>query len=350
MAKKWLMVWNAREVEDSDDYYIYQEWSGLLSFLGWVNHFGLLAPLAAVGLWLTRHQWRQLWLLYAMTLGLAASVAIFYVFGRYRFPLVPLLALFAGAGLVECANLCKQRAWRPLLPGLAIFLSIGAIVNWPMYGIAGPGPGGYNNLANAYSKQGEIDEAIRTALKAIEVQPGYGVAHYNLGNLYAQQGRFDLAQTHFEEALRLYPDYAEAHSSLGQLTAERHGVEKGIAYFRKAIELNPSLGRAHLNLGIALANAGRIQEATSSLEKAVQLAPQSAEAHHSLGIIYAAQERYDAAAASFEDALRIQPDYAEAHESLAQLLAAQGKKEEAIQHYREALRLAKQKGSAPRQP
>ena len=99
LGKKWLLVWNAHEIEDSDDFYIYQQWSWLLSFLGRISHFGILAPLAAVGLWLTRSQWRRLWLLYAMIFALASSVAIFYVFGRYRFPLVPLLALFAGAGV-----------------------------------------------------------------------------------------------------------------------------------------------------------------------------------------------------------------------------------------------------------
>ena len=97
LGKKWLLVWNAHEIEDSDDFYIYQQWSWLLSFLGGINHFGILAPLAALGWWLTRHQWRRLWLLYAMIFALALSVAIFYVFGRYRFPLVPLLSRFLQA-------------------------------------------------------------------------------------------------------------------------------------------------------------------------------------------------------------------------------------------------------------
>jgi hypothetical protein len=77
LGKKWLMVWNAREVEDSDDFYIYRQWSWLLNFLGWFANFGVLAPLAAAGVWFTRAQWRRLWLLYAMILTLAASVALF---------------------------------------------------------------------------------------------------------------------------------------------------------------------------------------------------------------------------------------------------------------------------------
>jgi tetratricopeptide (TPR) repeat protein len=345
LGKKWLLVWNAREIEDSDDFYVYQQWSWLLSFLAWFNHFGILAPLAIVGIFLTVKQWRRLWVLYAMMLSLAGSVAVFYVFGRYRFPLVPFLALFAGAGIASTLALYREKNFRPLTIAALLLLCTGIVVNWPIIGIRGPGPGGYNNLANAYSKEGKVNQAIETAKMAIQLRPDYGVAHFNLGNFYATQGRFDLAQTHFEETLRLYPNYAEAHSNFGQLLAQRGDLEGGLREFRKAIDLNPSLGEPYLNLGVGLAKQGRIEEAVRPLQEAVGLAPESVEARDYLGRIYAAQGRYDEAAKFFQDALRIRPNYAEAHESLAQLLLLQGKKEQARQHYEEALRLMKLRGA-----
>ncbi len=342
LGKKWLMVWNAREVEDSDDFYIYRQWSWLLTFLSWLNHFGILAPLAAAGVWVTRNQWRRLWLFYAMIISFALSVAVFYVFARYRFPLVPLLALFAGAALAELPTLYRNRRWRSLLGIFAVLLMSGLIVNWPIYGISGPGSGGYNNLSNAYYKQGKVNEAISAARKAIELEPDLGVAYYNLGNLYAGQGQFDVAKQYFEEALRLYPNYAEVRANFGQLIAERGDIETGIRYFRKAIELNPSISRAHLNLGVALAKRERLDEAIGPLRQAAQLEPDSPEASYYLGSVYAAQNRYTEAAEAFHRSLRIQPDFAPAHQSLAQVLVLQGKKDEAMQHYREALRLMKQ--------
>ena len=346
LGKKWLLVWNAREIEDSDDFYIYQQWSWLLSFLAWFNHFGILASLAVMGLCLTVNQWRRLWLLYAMILSLAASVAVFYVFGRYRFPLVPFLALFAGAGMARAAELYKEKSFRPLTIAALLLLCTGIVVNWPIIGISGPGPGGYNNLANAYSKEGKINQAIETAKMAIQLQPNSGIAHFNLGTLYAARGRFDLARPHFEETIRLYPNYSEAHSNLGQLLAQQGDLEGGIRRFRKAIELNPSLGGPYLNLGVALARQGRIEEAIPQLQEAARLTPESAQAHYSLGSVYASEGRYDEAAKAFNDALRVQRDFAAAHQSLAQLLALQGKKGEAMQHYQEALRLMRQKGAA----
>jgi tetratricopeptide (TPR) repeat protein len=260
---------------------------------------------------LTIKEWRQLWFLYAMILSLAASVGVFYVFGRYRFPLVPFLALFAGAGIVRAVALCKAKNFQPVIISALLLLCTGIVVNWPIIAISGPGPGGYNNLANAYSKEGKINQAIETAKMAIQLRPDYGIAHFNLGNLYAIQGRFDLARIHFEEALRLYPNYAEAHSNFGQLLAQQGDLAGGIREFRKAVDLNPSLGGPYLNLGVALAKQGQ----------------------------------YDKAAKYFQDALRIRPDYVQAHESLAQLLSLQGKKEEAARHYQEALRLMKLRGA-----
>jgi tetratricopeptide (TPR) repeat protein len=339
LGKKWLMVWNAREVEDSDDLYIYLDWSWLLSALAWFGNFGVLAPLAAAGVWTTRAQWRRLWLLYGMILVLAGSVAVFFIFGRYRYPLVPVLALFAGAAVAELWRRYKAQDWRRSFAGLWVFIVAAAVVNWPIYGHRGPGAGGYNNLSNAYYRQGRVDDAIKSALKAIEIDTEHGVTHYNLGNLYAWKGQYPQARHHFQEALRIYPNYAEAQSNYGQLIAEQGDFETGIRYFRRAIELDPSLGRAHLNLGVALAKRGRIDEAIQPLQEAVRLAPESADARFSLGSVYAAQNQYDEAARWFGEALRVQPDHAAAHQALAQLLLMQGQREEALRHFQAAQRI-----------
>jgi tetratricopeptide (TPR) repeat protein len=343
---KWLLLWNRREIEDSDDFYIYQGWSWMLTLFAWIGHFGVLAPFAAVGVLFTWRQWRRIWLLYAMMAALALSVAVFYVFGRYRFPLVPLLALFAGAGIVEGVCAWRQQAWRKLALATILWIGVALLVNWPRQNISGAGAAGYTNLSNAYYKQGKVADAINLAQKAIRLDPTYGVAYYNLGNLYASQGRFEQARRHFEEALRLLPNYAEAHSNYGQLLAEYGDLETGLKHFVRATTLNPSLARAQLNLGVALAKQGRTSAAIGPLEAAAKLNPYSAQVNFYLGSVYAAENRFVEAEKCFAQTLRLDGNFAPAHEGLAQLFAAQGMKEQALHHYQEALRLKRGSSAA----
>ena len=342
LGKKSLLFWNVREIEDSDDFYLYQKWSWLLRVLAAFSHFGVLAPVAAAGMLLTLKDWRRLWFLHAMIISLAFGVTLFYVFGRYRLPVVPLLALFAGAGIVSSMVSYKQRNWRSLMVACLGLTAMAVIVNWPMHGIDGPGPAGYNNLANAYYKQGKLKEALETAHQLIRIAPTYGVGYYNLGNFYSSQGEFDLAQTNYEQAVKLYPNFADARSNLGFLLVQKGEVTTGIQQLRKAIEIDPAMNKAYLNLGAALIQQGRFDEAVSALERALQLDPNSDKNHFYLGRAYASRERYEDAIKHLTEALRLNPNFPEAHQHLARALALQGKKTEALEHLEHAVRLMKQ--------
>ena len=105
MGRKVALLWNATEMVDTESQEAHAEWSLPLRLGGLVGHFGLLVPLALFGVIVTWPMRSQLYVLYGMTLAYAASVVVFYVFARYRYPLVPLLILFAAAGLVALPEL-----------------------------------------------------------------------------------------------------------------------------------------------------------------------------------------------------------------------------------------------------
>jgi tetratricopeptide (TPR) repeat protein len=344
IGRKWLILWNVRELEDADDFYLYQRWSWLLRLLGWINHFGVLAPLAAMGMVLSWRQWRRLWLLYLLLATLAFSVALFYVFGRYRFPLVPLLTIFAGAGLVEGFGTLTERRVRQGFACAAVVLLTAAVVYWPVIGQAAPSAAAYNNLGNALAKQGRFDEALESYEQALAAEPTDAATHYNLGNLFAERSKLNEAIRHYQEALRSGPDFAEAHNNLGNVLARRGELEDAIQHFRLALELSPARHETHFNLGNALVIQGYLEEAIQQFHEALKIKPDFAEAHYRLGLVLAAQDYLDQAIEHFREAVRLQPEFAEVHESLGQALALQGKKEEAIQHYNEALRIMRSRG------
>jgi Flp pilus assembly protein TadD len=339
MGKKWLMVWNVRELEDADDFYLYQYGSPLLKGLGVAGHFGILAPLAAMGCLLTWRQWRRLWVLHGLLLSMALSVAFFYVFARYRFPMIPLLTLLAGAGIIEGMRLSQTKLVAPKIGALAVLVLAAGIVNSPAIGKPGPSAAGYNNLGNAFSKEGKIEEAVDSYHQALRLEPGYGVAHYNLGNLFAQQNKFKEAEYHLAKAIEINLLHAEAYNSMGNILARQGQLEGAVQQYRMALKLGFLRDAVYFNLAITLIKLGRLDEASEILKESLKVNPDFAPAYHALGKILAAQGKLDEAIQHFRRAVSIQPGFADAHESLGRALAQRGNKDQAAKHYQEALRI-----------
>ena len=325
MGKKWLMVWNVRELEDADDFYLYQSESSVLRGLASVAHFGILTPLAAMGCLLTWRQVRRLWVLHGLLLSMAVSVAAFYVFARYRFPMIPLLTLLAGASIVEGVSLSRTKRLAHKVGALALLIMVALIVNAPAVGKSGPSAAGYNNLGNAFSKQGEIDRAIDSYHQALRLQPDYGVVHYNLGNLWAQQGDLKEAERHLIEAVDIDSGHAEAHYSLGNVQARQGRLESAAGHYRMALDLGLLQDTVYFNLAMTLIKLGRANESSAILKESIRVHPNSAPTYNALGRVLAAQGKLDEAIEYYRRAVRIQPGFAAAHESLGRALAQQGK-------------------------
>ena len=96
--------------------------------LQWLS-FGLGCA-RVIGAWVTRSAWRSLAVLYASGAGLALSVIAFYVMSRYRFPLVPIVLIFAGAAVAAIPRLRVE--WRSWIPGALGAAGIAALSHLPM--------------------------------------------------------------------------------------------------------------------------------------------------------------------------------------------------------------------------
>ena len=279
-------------------------------------HFGVLAPLALVGAWVTRREWRRLWLLYLLLLSMAGAVALFYVLARYRFPMVPILALFAAAGLLELVRLVRQAEWRRLAR-IGLLISIPAIgCNWSLRGSVDPRTITYYSLGSALIEQGRFTEGQDQLDKALTLDPDFGNARYKLGDSMLKQGKPFEALRYFERTIQRDTRHADAHTGLGMALLMLGDPARAASHFETAIELKPEDAAAHNNLASALAQQGRIVEATSHLEHAVRAKPDDADLRANLGKVLLAQGDPVRARAQFEHALGLVPDHAEARQGL----------------------------------
>ncbi len=339
MYKKWLLVWNVREVADSDDQYTAGDWSPLLGLLNRMLHFGILCPLMVLGICLTWNRRRRLWLLYAMILGYAGSVALFYVFSRYRFPLVPLLVLFAAAGLTFLRDAFREPRRRALWTGAATAVLTAVFCCQDMVSEAHIRAGAHTNLGNAFTMEGKTEDAIGQYKLALQLKPDDSLASINLATVMMNTGRLKEAIGYFEQALSVNPDDSRVNYSLGIALGKLGHPNRAIGYFEKALQIDPDFAEAHLNLGVALERLGRPQDAMAHYQRAVQLKPDFAEARYNWSNSLLRKGRFDEAVRNYEQALRIQPDYAEVHCNLGIALEQLGRLQDAIEHYEQAVRL-----------
>jgi Flp pilus assembly protein TadD len=244
MGSKMAMVWNRYEVSDAESPVVYRESSLVLGAVGRVWHFGVLCPLAAVGLAATWSDRRRLWVYYLLIASMAAACAAFYVLGRYRYPIAVLLIPFAAAGAVGLWDRLRGADIRGLLVFGAVAAAVALAVNLPVQ-----------------------DEGKLNAM-----------ARMNAGVALAQAGEIAAAESYFSGALRDHPQSAEAHSNLGQALALRGEFGGAIAHYEAALAIEPELIGVDYNLGVALERVGRKDEALRAYERAAARDAADAEA------------------------------------------------------------------------
>ena len=141
----------------------------------------------------------------------------------------------------------------------------------------------HNNLGNALSDLGSLEEALASYDRAVGIRSDYARAHCNRGNALKDLGRIEEAVGSYEAALAIDPRCAEAHNGLGNVSRDHlRRPDEAISSYDKALGINPDYAEAHNNRGNALKSVGRLEEAIASYEKALEIDPAYAQAHRNL--------------------------------------------------------------------
>lgn len=240
---KALLALNATELPDTEDVYVYAEQSRVLRGLLPLWHFGALAALAAGGAFLARGRGARVWLLALMAAAFWASTFFFYVFARYRFPLVPLLLPLSAFGLVE---------------GVRAFRDDRAV--------------GWAQLAAAVVLGGVVAN-----LPLVDREPLKLASYTNWGHVLLQQGRLDEAEHYFGAALAVDSENGDLEMHLAVLRLEQERLKDAESHARRAIRIEPTDHRPHVLLARILVAQGRPGEAKAHRRRAAWLAPRRAQ-------------------------------------------------------------------------
>lgn len=96
------------------------------------------------------------------------------------------------------------------------------------------------NIAIAYRKAGEVEQAEKNLSKALEIDPLHPVANNELGLIYRKAGKFIEARTAYELVTENHPDFTAAMINLGVLCdLYMHDFECALEQFERYLALNP---------------------------------------------------------------------------------------------------------------
>ena len=194
-------------------------------------------------------------------------------------------------------------------------------------------------MGTALKRQGKINEAVDSFLKASRINPDMSEAYFELGVIFHNQRKTNEAINNFSKALKINPDMPEAHYNLGVIFLEQGKTDDAIKKFFKALQINPDYVEAHNNLGLAFHRKGKIKEALNHYNESLRIDPDQPMVHNNAGAALQDQGKIDAAIKCFSTALQIDPDFEKAHNNIGIALLKKGKTKDAIAHFRAALRI-----------
>ena len=320
LGRKLLLAWNGGEAMDTEDLQTHAEVSPPLSWLSSVPPFGVLAPLALLGIWWTRGRWRELSVLQASIAVYTASLVAFYVVARYRLPLVPMLAPFAGLALVELPARWRRGTASARVRTVWILAGAALIVNLPLLPGAELRALTHLNYAMAFEAQGQEpggeragDRPVPACLGARSGErprahqprrargragrarggapalPGGGGERPRAGAQSRQPGGRAAGAGahrggHRELRARRRARAWERRDALRSWRGVRRGgaARPGDRPVRGGGPAGAGNARARNNLGILLASSGRAAEAIPHFESAVALEPELRDAAENL--------------------------------------------------------------------
>ena len=105
-------------------------------------------------------------------------------------------------------------------------------------------------MGNLFKIQGELEKAITSYYKALEIKPNLYDASYNLGIIYQQKENFNLAKEKYFLTLETKPDHIGAYLNLGILYRQEKNFKSSLLNLKKAEELDPFSAEIKNGLGV----------------------------------------------------------------------------------------------------
>lgn len=198
------------------------------------------------------------------------STALFFINGRFRIAITPILIFFAAYFLVMLFQIIKENKLLELrIPAIVVI--------------------SYSFLSAFFVPKFLFNDAD---------------AYINIGVSYFEKQDYDRSLIYLRKAVQLKEDPA-AYIAIGNNYAVRKDVKLALDSYQKALAINPNLPIAHVNIGLLYSQSGNLSVALQAFSKAIELDPFYADAYRNIGIIHYINNNHSEALKYFERFLEL---------------------------------------------
>jgi Tfp pilus assembly protein PilF len=278
----------------------------------------------------------------AMTPALTLGVALFFVSGRYRLPLLAPLVISSAPVLLGSWRIVRERR---LAPVFLLFAFFAVLANW-RWGLDDGRAGARTEMAVASIEAGDDARAEQLVALAAEDHPTPGVLHYLTARAWHARGAFDRAIAAYQRALAADPDQPEIAFNLGEALIANGAAREATQHLRLACNRGIRPDRCPALLVKALADAGAPDEAARWLASYEPPRDLTAPALTSLGSLALSVRQLDRAEAWLRAALAQAPNDAATLEQYGLALMLQERPKDAVTAFERATQLDPTSASA----
>ena len=143
-------------------------------------------------------------------------------------------------------------------------------------------PTPFLRLANASFGQGDYQQALLDAEKAIETNAANAQGWVWKGRALDRLGRLAEAESALRQAVRVGAKNAAAHAGLGDLFSQAGRIDEAIEEYEQAVALAPNQVPYRLSLAWAYRSSGQASEAIAAYRQVLELNPENRTAKQAL--------------------------------------------------------------------
>lgn len=210
----------------------------------------------------------------------------------------------------------------------------------------------YDKLSNlfcrigvSFFKERKLDNAKRSFLKSLEIDPENAYAYNGLGNVYRKENKISDAFEAYNKAIYWDEICPYPHNGLGHLYRRIGDYDQAEKSYFRAIQIDPSLWPPYVNLGIIAQLTGDPKQSLTFFKKAMQKSHKDSgisnvsNLHDCLGMAYLMSHDLEQAEHELNAAVCLDPKGYIQHGNLGLLFTLKNNAQKAELHFRQAVDL-----------